>query len=112
MNGRIFKYLLSINADTLAASQNIYSYKVSLDLPRDHRILHLGSQKGEVYVWVLINTDQDSIDNSRQIDFHLVATGVEIEEIGLGTYLETIHLMDDTFIYHVFVDHHPQLEGA
>jgi len=107
----IYKYELPTNADTLAASENTYSYKVSLDLPRDHRVLHFGSQRGRVYVWVLINTDQESIDNPRQIDFYLVTTGVEIEEIGLGTYETTVHLMNDTFIYHVFVDHHPELRG-
>lgn len=72
----------------------------TLPLPRDHRILSVQEQRGEVCVWALVDTDSPPVS----VRFWIVGTGHpfphELAYAKEDTYLGTVQA--GPLVWHVF----------
>ena len=83
----------------------IYNYPVevqsefSLDIPENAEVLCVQTQHDNPYIWVLLDTSDDSIERN----FSVVPTGQEILWTDKqARYIGTFQLSDGFFIGHLF----------
>lgn len=82
----IFKYSLPYTSD-----------RPVIDMPIDSKVLAVQVQRGEVYVWAMVDPDADVFE---KVQFTVVGTGQAC--VNCGQYLGTIHLAEGTLVLHVF----------
>lgn len=82
----IFKYPLPISSQS------------DISLPLDAKLLHVGEQNGEIFVWALVAPSNPMITRS----FTIYGTGHPVDN-PLVTYVGTVQ-MRNGLVWHVFVD--------
>lgn len=75
-------------------------HSTTVRMPMGADILHVDSQKNEVFVWAIIDPSQPSED----VIFEVYGTGHDISyDFGDGrTYLGTVKIYEESLIFHVF----------
>lgn len=81
--------------------ETIHKYKIvgscEIEIPIHFRILTLQLQKGEPFVWLLVDTDMPK----KRVMFHVIVTGVQVPNN--TAYVGTFQLDGGNLVYHVFV---------
>ena len=85
----------------------IYKYKIDdedyadprIKLPAWSKILYVGVQKGDIYIWALIDKDENL---SEYVTFRIVATGEDMEQYFLNShdYIGTVQI--ESFVWHIY----------
>lgn len=70
----------------------------ALDMPRGAKLLHLGVQSGQVYIWAQVDTAAPRV--RRQ--FELVGTGYDLGDVAAGDYVGTVFLQNGALVLHGF----------
>lgn len=83
---RIFKYKISLN---LGAT-------TGLSIPKNGTILHANIQMNELFIWVLVDTNEDT----EMRYFQIYGTGHTINSVEKHLYIDTI--FQDIFVWHLF----------
>ena len=68
----------------------------TLVMPEPALILRVGTQRGEPYVWALVDTTKPSID----VALSLRSTGHDAT--GVGTYIGTFQVVEGALVFHLF----------
>jgi len=81
--------------------KTIWKYPVPLevefwiDMPSDAQVLHLGMQRRNPYLWVLVEPENPL----ETVAFMITGTGHDVPE---GDYIGTFMTSDDMFVWHLF----------
>lgn len=82
----------------------VWKYELNFDhalqLPKGAKVLSAGEQLGDIMLWVLVNPDPTVEHEVRQFEVH--GTGHQIVYPDELTFIDTVHLNDGKFIFHVF----------
>ena len=82
----IHKYPLAI-ADT-----------VDIQMPDEAQPLYVAAQRGDPYVWALVNTERDMVRHR----FYVRGTGHDCAGTERSSYLGSLQLSDGLLVFHVF----------
>lgn len=85
-------------ADVIHKYQLNLSYQQKVKMREGAKILSVGVQKGEVMVWV-----EESLD-AEYVHRHIygVVTGQGLPAFERKTYIGTVLLAEDTFVFHLY----------
>ena len=75
--------------------------ETTIELPEGYKILSLHEQKGNVYVWVLVDPN---ITTFKKATFKIFGTGQEINNVDNMDYVGTVFLDNGMFVFHVFLE--------
>jgi glutamine cyclotransferase len=82
----------------------VYKYPLSLgevfalELPEGAEILNVLSQRGDAFLYALVDPDAPA----EEVSFRLAATGDPISEANELKYVDTFQLRDGGLVYHLF----------
>lgn len=93
---KVFKYPIDAYQDIAPFMVGVV-HNLEVKLPEGSQILHVGLQGEKIMLWVLV--DPKSKLCTRKI--LCVGTGHDVHTDSLR-YIDTVHLMDDSFILHFF----------
>lgn len=85
--------------------KRVYKYQVFITdpvilMPKDAEILHVGSQRGNIFVWALVDPSWPPIAPRH---FVIYSTGLDIYEPDESlTYLGTCFQHGDALVLHIF----------
>ena len=65
----------------------------------DFRLIHVGNQRDQICVWVI---EQTGSEKTREIQFMVVGTGVDVTGLLVLPYLGTVQA--GPFVWHVFYE--------
>jgi len=85
---KIYKYLLKQDP---VASQTV-------EIPVDAKILHVGEQHGELYVWAMVNTESTVVNYK----FFVLGTGVPIDHLEIVSKFVGSVQMSSGLVWHIF----------
>lgn len=86
-------------------AKTVYKYplpmidEVHVDMPRGARVLKVGVQNGEPFVWALVDTEAPM----SPLRFSIRGTGHDCSAVLSMKYLDTIMLANDMLVFHVFM---------
>lgn len=84
--------------------KRIYKYELiiadeqKIKIPQSAHILDVQNQKEKVYIWCLVNIENELVDYT----FRIIGTGNPIEDDFSGKYIGTFQLFDGDIIFHLF----------
>ena len=83
--------------------RTIYKYKISItggeqlfSLHNGHRVIHIGEQNGELWMWVDQRTDHSRVD----FNLRAIQTGHAVGDKANG-HLGTV-VMSDGYVWHIY----------
>ena len=84
----IYKYELIPSGNTIIVS-----------MPKDSKLLHIHEQRGDMFIWAMVDTDNEVEDRQ----FKIFGTGHEIPKDDEHLlYIGTVHLNHLELVFHVF----------
>lgn len=73
-----------------------------VDIPRDSKILCVNSQRNDICIWAMINTDSEMLSRT----FNIFGTGWPMSGRSI-TYIGTCQTHEGKFVWHVFEEKQP-----
>lgn len=82
----------------------IYKYKLSLNssiikLPRGSKVLKFSNQGDDLFIWVLVDTDDT---REVEVEYNIFGTGHEIRNVEGMKYFDSA--FTDIFVWHLYID--------
>ena len=86
--------------------KTVYKYQIQpieiqeINLPIQSKILSVGTQDGELYLWAEINLENHTIEEPRKI--RVSGTGWTLEDGECRKFIGTAHMPEQKLVWHVY----------